>query len=83
MGNISHDLCANALSYLADPFEIDDAGVCRCAADQELWPVFFREPLQFVIVDLFSIAINTVVGDFLIDPRKIKRMSMRQMTAVR
>src|SRR6185437_8143107 len=68
---------------LSDAFEIDCARVSRRAADKQFWPVFFRDALQFVVIDLFRLARNTVVSNFVTESGKIQRMTVRQMTTMR
>ena len=74
---------ADALGDLADAFEIDDARISRRAADEQLRFVLFGDSLQLVVVDLFGLARDAVVGNLVTDAGKVHRMAVRQMAAVR
>src|SRR5687767_1614515 len=68
---------------LTDPFKIDRARIRRRATHKQLRTMLFRNPLQLVVIDLLRLSGNTVVSDLVTDSRKIHRMTVRQMPAVR
>src|SRR6186997_921861 len=59
------------IGEIADACKIYRPRICRRPADQQLWPVFLGDPLQLVIVDLFGLAVYPIIGDLIIDTRKI------------
>src|SRR6185436_19765933 len=72
---------AHALGDFANALEIDDARVSRRATYQKLWLVFFGKTLQLVVVNRFRFARDTIVGNFVTQSGKIKRMAVRQVAA--
>src|SRR5688572_23965165 len=73
----------DAFRNLTDSFEVDDARISRRATDKQLWLVFFGEPLQFVVIDRLSLARDSIVGNLVTQARKVQRMSVRQVPAMR
>src|SRR6185369_9350500 len=81
--DISKHARTNTASDLPDTLEINCARIRRRTADEQLRPVFFGDSLQLVVIDLLRLARNTVVSNFVTQSRKIQRMSVRKVTAVR
>ena len=81
--NVGKHACADTASDLSDAFEVDDAWISRGAADEQLRPVLFGNPLQFVVIDLFSLFRNTVVGNFVTETGEVQRMTVSQMPTMR
>src|SRR5215217_8212594 len=81
--DISKHPRADTASDLSDTLKVDNARIRRRATDKQFRPVLFGYPLQIVIVDLFCLARNTVISNFVTQTRKVQRMTVRQMTAVR
>src|SRR6185369_15120050 len=55
MRDVSKHPCANTSRNLSNSFEIDCSRISRCATYQQLWPMFFSNSLQFVVVDLLCL----------------------------
>src|ERR1041385_5623632 len=45
--------------------------------------MFFSDPLQLVVIDLFGVFRNAVISDLVTESREIQWMTVRQMAAVR
>src|ERR1051326_5536070 len=45
--------------------------------------MFFSNPLQLVVIDLFGVFRNAVISDLVTESREIQWMTVRQMAAVR
>src|ERR1043166_1643277 len=80
--DVRHHLRADAASDLAYSRKIYRPRISRRSADQEFWSVLFGDLLQLIVIDLLRLAIDPIVGNLVIDARKIERMTVRQMTAV-
>ena len=64
-------------------FEVDDAGVCTGAADDELRLDFLRGLFHDFIVQKFIFFSDAVRNDIEIIAGNIDRAAVRQMTAIR
>src|SRR5690349_23879090 len=74
---------ADTARDLSDALEVDRTRIRRSAADEQLRPVLFSDLLQFVVVDLFRLFRNAVVGNFVTESREVKWMTLREVSAVR
>ena len=80
---MSANIRAPTLRDLADALEIDDARISRGAANDQFRFVFFGNPLQLVVIDLFRLLRDAVVRDLVTDAGKVHRMTVSEMAAMR
>ena len=66
----------------ADSFEVDRARIGAGADDDQLRFALTRQPLQFFIVDGFSILAHAVWHDVVVLAGEVQRMAVREMSAV-
>ena len=62
VGHVHHEISAHRIGDLAHAFKVDGAGIGAGARNQEFGPLLLRALPQSVIVDLFSLRIDTVEG---------------------
>src|SRR6266480_267071 len=74
--------CAYSLCDLANAFEIYDSRIGRCAADQQFWLVFFCNALQLVVINLFCLSRDTVIGYLVAEAREVHRMAVREVATM-
>jgi hypothetical protein len=70
-------------SDLADALEIDDARIGAGPDHDHLRPVLVREPLELFVIDPLVVFSDAVRDDRVQLARKIQRMSVSEVTAVR
>ena len=81
--HIDHEECADFMGDRCNAFEVDDAGVCTGAADDELRLDFLRGLFHGFIVQKFIFFSDAVRNDIEIIAGNIDRAAVRQMTAIR
>src|SRR5437868_12972496 len=81
--NVGKHTRANAARNLANAFKVERSRIRRRATHKQLWTMRLGELLQFVVIDLLRLSRHAVIGDFVTKPRKIERMTMREVSAMR
>ena len=74
---------ADRIGDLAQPREIDDARISRCAGGDHHRPNFFGLFLQRVVIDLLGLLAHAVLRDVVKFAGEIRRMAVGEMAAVR
>jgi hypothetical protein len=62
VSDVRHNFGLDTAGDLADPGEIDRPRVRRRTTDKKFRPVFFRDPLQLVVIDLFRLTRDAEIG---------------------
>ena len=81
--NIGKHARANTARDLADVFKVDYPRISRRATHEQFWSMRLGDLLQLVVVDLFRLARDAVISDFVTETREVQRMPVREMAAVR
>ena len=80
--HVYHQICAHRLCDLGQALEVDDAGICACAGNDQFRLDFLCQSLGTVVVDVLVIAqligneVEVLAGD-------VDRRTVGQVTAVR
>src|SRR5687768_2846497 len=83
MRNIGKHSRSDSGGDFTDALEVDYARVGRGAADNKFGLMFFGDALQFVVINLFGLARDSVVRNFVTDTGEVHWMAVRQVTTVR
>ena len=67
---------------LRDSFEVNRARIGACADDDQPRLTLARQPLQFFIVDRFSIFANAVRHEVVVLSGEVQRMAVREMSSM-
>ena len=81
--HVRHHDRADALRRRADAREVDDAGIRARADHDHLRLVLVGQPIELVVVDPLVVRLHAVGDDFVQQARKVERVAVRQVAAVR
>ena len=80
--HVAHEFRADRIGDLAEAREIELARIGRPAGDDQLRPLFLRDPLDLVHVDPVVVLRNAVGNDLVELSRDVQLHPVREMTAV-
>ena len=82
MGHVDHEQRVDGIGDLAEPREVELAGIGRPAGDDELGPALVRDGLDGVHVDLARLAGDLVRRDVVQAPGHVDLHAVAQVAAV-
>ena len=82
MRHVDHQICAHFMRDSSHAFEVDDARIRRCAANDQLRFAFLGQTFHLVVIDTLGLRMNAIGDELIILAREVHRRAMGQMSAM-